>query len=284
MLPFLILTSLVHAQMACYDLLGRNLEPDSSLRATMSGPVSAPIQLRKANLFDFNPGTAAHNFMNLAHNFALLRQTDQRLNQLGLIVPDGGLCGPTSVANIFSALLSGSVTLWHISQNSPVVVETLVDAFNDYYYKKYKELYDARRGTYSDMFTEFIASHWSIVLSDLKQFGRRREIVSGIVPPDELGPFDIAKVFAGGDRLMLAGIYSIDDAFEGNGHAIAILAIDPIAQTISYSDPNNPNDVLISPYLYKAEGEDEGYIQFLLPFNGTNEPVELTELVYFELQ
>ncbi len=185
------------------------------------------------------PRSWAAAFAELALNTHLISQTDPILNEMGLIVEGGGLCGPTCVANIAASIdyyknnkslywvYNSHIFIDGIIRNYAVVAKSLREPI---------EL-DPRFGTY---ITPFL-SEYNPKNVDLRLNVRK-------IKPNS------TKIFSNQFRMLnsiLLGFVAFNPVIKNNntlGHAIVILGVNEKSKQIMIVDPNTPSDVLATSY------------------------------------
>lgn len=193
-------------------------------------------------LFKSNPfGTnrLALSYSALAGKQKLLVQSDPRLNEDELLIMDGGLCGPTCLTNVYLAKVQmndvGALRYW-LNYAQDLVREILDKYMWHILTTSRRMIHDPRMGTYLDIYlTEKNAVLESLGLrsyqADLEATGYNLNFLKSQ------------------NALLLASVSFRSTNISTNvNHAVVILGVDTKKKKLFVSDPNHPNQIIITPY------------------------------------
>lgn len=260
----LLLSFQINAQTLCGSLLGQTRDPllDQIIQILngLLQPPSTPSLLPT----EFGDNILAQKYVRLANQGFLLNQNDPRLHKLGLIVPNGGLCGPTCLVNTLGALLSTSGEAFR--DNSDIASKLVVTLYN------WRSNADARYGTNTPSLTEPYQ-----FLLELHNSRVSREQDAYELPMEEA---------SSRSSLMIASVNLTNERGQRQGshgrHAIIILKIDPKERLIYVSDPNHPNQVYKADYwLQQGKPKFESPINY--SWDGQRTFVDIDVFQYIEL-
>jgi hypothetical protein len=186
-------------------------------------------------------GGIQDHFYSLMRQGALLQQQDVRLGDRGLLIPDGGLCATTSAVNVLHAAFS------HLGRDTRIFASTsdaLVGRLVNQAWQRLGK--DARMGLdFSSLqlvineVANQIDPHNVGVKADRSYSWRRA------------GGVNFAELRGDEDTLALLCVTTGPE----KAHAITVLDIDEGRRTISYSDPNYPNQEITRRYWINGNGE-----------------------------
>lgn len=260
----LLLFSSVSSAKLCREVFRTFPEAAMPSRARLG---SLPIGL---NLEDFPDNSTSRVFVEYAVRNLLLQQSEDDLGQLGLLVPNGGLCATASITNVLGAMMATEENFIEIFHSAPYATEQLVD-----WYTSATER-DARLGANVPILTDIVSQRWQ-ELKSIFLFNRPLEDISMSVAryTSEFYPYRIQR-YLRGDSI---GIMVVHPAVEStssreNFHAMVLLGFDLENKKIIFSDPNNPNQIISAPFDY-TQGTD---IRFRAPFTFGDEFVEIYSL------
>lgn len=176
-------------------------------------------------------GTIQQHFYSLMQSGVMLQQTDWRLAQRGLLIPQGGLCATTSAVNVLHAAFShlGRDTRMFTSTSDDLVARLVSDAW--------RLNKDARMGLDFSSLSLVINEvanrlHPEVgVKAERPYFWRTRDSI------------DFKELAGDDDTLSLLCVTTGSSA-----HAITFLGIDRYRGVLTYSDPNYPNQALEAPF------------------------------------
>jgi hypothetical protein len=219
-------------------------------------------------VFDGNP--LAEKLLAFAKNGQLMNQQDSRLNQMGLLVPNGGLCASTCSVNLVGTMLVGPNDNF---QNVAPTVENIIVQM----YKTIRDKEGAvggnlpadpndQMGVLLQMLEKIVnqnsddARYGAFVEDLLKALQPLIEVSGGNVGPITHGfENDMAMASPGG--ILYSTVHITDNAMQAvalNGtHAILIPKIDTINHLIYVSDPNRPNAIYARNYWLTPAGEPQ---------------------------
>lgn len=178
-------------------------------------------------------GTIQQHFYSLQQSGRMLQQTDWRLAQRELLIPNGGLCATTSAVNVLHAAFS------HLGRDTSVFTSKSPDIVARMVSQAWQRLgKDARVGLdFSSLSTviDDVANqlHPEVGVKADRPYNWR---TSSGVNWDELK----------GDNDTLALLCVTTGA--DSAHAITLLNVDRYRGVVIYSDPNHPNQALEAPY------------------------------------
>jgi hypothetical protein len=248
------------------NLIGRSLDrfffKIGSLFHKKQSIAEAKLEVPEA--LKTNPN--AISMLELAKSGVLINQLDRRLQRLGLVLPNGGLCGPTSLTNIILALIipNGFAVENKLNELVGQIVQDFVNAYTNTFPRLPAEgsaisnlgnaliavLADGRRGTNLQLLRK--------VAMELGPLGFTSEPVE-VTEPGLIEAFKQPGLAQVGARLGPLG-----PGFSQHlRHAIAIAGIDPSLKLIYFSDPNDEGRIGESPYQVEADGR----LSFKLLFN-----------------
>jgi hypothetical protein len=174
----------------------------------------------------------------LVRQGALLQQSDWRLGQRGLLIPEGGLCASTTAVNVLHAAFSHLGRSTSVFQQADDLVARLV---GDAWHRLGK---DARMGldfwSLSQVVNEVANGlHADVgVWAERPHFWRDR---GGIR----------AEVLRGDDDTL--SLLCVTTSARSS-HAIALLDLDERRGVVTYSDPNHPHQLQARRYWPTADG------------------------------
>ncbi len=227
-LVFLLFTEVFANQ--CLDYLIQS--PDNELILVLD-----TYKIMDQDLFGQN--RLAISYVSLASEKKLLEHSDPRLKDEQLIVAGGGLCGPICLTNIFLSKKrmnkSGSFRYWfNYTQD---LVRDILDNYMWHTAAVLKEeLHDPRMGTFLQRYLDGD----NIVLENL---GLRSEPID---LKDYNYNFDFLKT---NDAVLMVNVkFRSTNVSPETGHAVIILGVDTKSKKLLVSDPNHPNEILMTPY------------------------------------
>lgn len=223
------------------------------------------IGRRPKQEIDFEGSELANTFVEIARVRRLLNQSDSRLNNMGLMVRGGGLCGPTCASNIFMSVVIHNGIHYRgqklenpkdIPKNLDVkLVEKIIDWYNESQINHYSQstnkileawllkeieprLFDPKFGVLPEFFVDAIKDSYqkmdtrlienlSIQANNLERYTNQ-----GLL----LGTVEVSRVSD--------GLRPEVDAL----HAIVVLKVDTAKKEITVSDPNTPNHIWTTRY------------------------------------
>lgn len=191
----------------------------------------------KSNLFGTN--RLAVSYLALAGKQKLLIQSDPRLTEDELLVTGGGLCGPTCLTNIYLAKVQmndvGALRYW-LNYAQDLVREILDKYMWHILTNSRRTIHDPRLGTYLDIYL----NERNAVLESLGLRSYQADL--------EATGYNL-NFLKSQNALVVASVRfrSANISAHAN-HAVVILGVDIKSKKIIISDPNHPNQIVISPF------------------------------------
>lgn len=192
------------------------------------------------------PESWAADFVYLAVSGHLMSQLDSALEEMGLVDPDGGICGPTCVGNIAASLdfhLSKR-TRMHWVENIHIFIDGLINKYQQIAMAHNDETaMDPLKGTR----THYFSSEFNNRNTDLGLFANHYDGYNILLLDYYLGKKD--NISMGAVTFMIP----IEGEAESS-HAIVILGLNLRTKKIIYVDPNLPGYVQIADFI-KVDGK-----------------------------
>lgn len=177
-------------------------------------------------------GTIQQHFWSLMQSGRMLQQSDYRLAQRGLLIPEGGLCATTSAVNVLHAAFS------HLGRDTSAFTraDDLVARLVSRAWQQHGK--DARMGLDFSNLSMVVNSVANNLHPDVGVHAERSWswVRNGQVDTKELG--------GDNDTLNLLCIVTS----EKSAHAVTLLGVDDYRRVITYSDPNYPNEAISRNY------------------------------------
>lgn len=186
------------------------------------------------------PNSWAADLVYLSTARKLMSQTDSKLNDLDLLDPRGGICGPTCVGNIAASydFHRSKRRSLHWVKNAEIFIDGLIH--------KYQLIAIANNDPTGinpllGIHTKYYANEFNDRNKDLGIVGYH---VQGKVV--ELADYYLRKKNA----VLVGTVVFFNEATEPQpAHAIIILGIDFKHNQIAIIDPNSPNEILLSAFI-----------------------------------
>lgn len=201
----------------------------------------------------------------LAEQNLLLRQTDPRMREH--LVPNGGLCATTCPTNMTLAVIAKNFGVEYVAKiDSSKILKTYIELYRQ------KTGRDPEYGANPDVIGTLIGDYW---LQE-KPFGLNYNI--GVPNTGYRENIDPRKLQEALNQPMSIGYASIRPDGATMGHAIVIISADSVARTVTFSDPNFPNQ--IQTVSYQTTNGETG-MQFYSPtYRGTARLINHTVLIW----
>ena len=192
------------------------------------------------------PGSWAADFAYLAVNNYLMSQLDEALDEMGLLDPDGGICGPTCVGNIAASLD------YHLSKRRRTHWVENIHIFIDGLINKYQQIAmayndDTAMNPLRGTRTQYFSSEFNNRNTDLGLFANHYDGYNVLLLDYYIKKRDNISV-------GVATFIGPTDQGADASHAIVILGLNIKTQKIIYVDPNLPNYVQVADFI-KVDGK-----------------------------
>lgn len=222
----------------------------------------------------FQNGTTKRVYAELALGGMLLQQTDARLNEHNLFVPNGGLCASTCMTNVLGAASLPAENVLSFKTQSPLMLARLVQEYN----AQLNE--DARIGAHVDSVADIANSIFHELIALNQHFSLDQDItIAATTKKEALFPNRIFSALKG-DSIAIGSVRPIDKSIR-SAHAIVILGVDYENKKLIISDPNVPNDILSVPFKFIAGDTEASFgteISFTVPYTYGDQKVKLFAL------
>ena len=218
------------------------------------------------------PKTWGGDLAFLATHGHLISQSDELLAAQGLLVENGGLCGPTCVAYLIASkdfFESQRQSLYWVDNTDTIILKLL----NNYQIVALGQNnptgHDPRLGTHLELYT----SRFNTQNSEWGFYSRQLD-------PESVGQMNYHLNTLNGLIVITAEFNKQPANRPASRHALVVLGIQTEDQLITLIDPNSPWSVLVTKYevknhkihftldqnLYGAQGHSDVFIHFATSF------------------
>ncbi len=241
-----------HEQVSCSQIFASHekihnkiLNFLNSLKLNLKSKIKPDVEIQ------VTPG-ASERFKDLALAKKLISQTDSRLKQRELLLPNHGLCGPTCGVNLLHALFSYS--------NAPTIdFEHKPDYFIQQIIGKSMTTFhwDARKGMHNHQLIPILSG---IVGKLTGNPYNLRASTKSVFNYDDI---NLDSFVIDEDSLTLATVTTGPNS----GHFIIILHFDPRTNKLVYADPNRPDKIFSTNWI---ASKFDGYSTINMAWNKKN--------------
>jgi hypothetical protein len=244
----------------------------------------------------------AVSILKLAEKGALLNQTDSRLSQFNLLIPNGGLCVSTSVLNAIGGVVAADREPEAFEKLTPILLDAMVKAYpefvkNDPTFNSLNNIPPPQPG--EDVLTalllrplskylvdvlkdaRFGALSPALFLEPMRQFLAQTGAELILKQPATLETFEN---FGGTNSIAIISA-SIRDRRDGSmaavhgRHALVLLAYLPETGEVVISDPNRPNNVFRETLQTDEQGRRYFRTRVNYTANGSNAYIEELQII-----